>query len=134
MMKDAVWSGLTGRGGLLNFRAKFPEKPLFESECCSCNTQRGENTCKGAGCFGSVDRDAGVQQSFNADCLAAQTNASQGVPWVAGSMVWTVSALSCLLLVVVLAVLAVVVVVVLVVVLVLLILTVHRAFRSRAAV
>eukprot|EP01046_Picozoa_sp_COSAG06_P103238 COSAG06_NODE_49409_length_325_cov_1.371681_2_plen_35_part_01 len=27
-MKDAVWSGLTGRGGLLNFRAKFPEKPL----------------------------------------------------------------------------------------------------------
>ena len=119
-MKDAVWSGLTGRGGLLNFRAKFPEKPLFESECCSCNTQRGENTCKGAGCFGSVDRDAGVQQSFNADCLAAQTNASQGVPWVAGSMVWTVSALSCLLPVVVVVVLA--------------LLTVLCAFRSRAAV
>ena len=103
-MRSNDWGGLltkvtdvegfshTGRGGLETFRSQFPDKPLWESECCSCNTQRGENTCKGAGCFGSIDRDAGIQSSFNADCLATQVNASQGVPWVVGAMVWTVSA------------------------------------------
>ena len=100
-MRSNDWGGLltnetdvegfshSGRGGIDQFRARFPTKPLFESECCSCNTQRGENTCAGAGCDGSTDRRAGVQSSFNANCLAEQTNASQGVPYVVGDMVWT---------------------------------------------
>eukprot|EP01050_Picozoa_sp_SAG11_P002810 SAG11_NODE_147_length_14771_cov_3.279648_2_plen_730_part_00 len=100
-MRSNDWGGLltnetdvegfshSGRQGIDQFRARFPDKPLFESECCSCNTQRGENSCKGAGCDGSTDRRSGVQSSFNADCLAEQTNASQGVPYVVGDMVWT---------------------------------------------
>ena len=106
-MRSNDWGGLltsetdvegfshSGRRGIDQFRARFPNKPLFESECCSCNTQRGENTCKGAGCDGSTDRSAGVQSSFNADCLAEQTNASQGVDYVVGDMVWTLFDCEC---------------------------------------
>lgn len=92
----------SGFGTIESFHKKFPEKPLFESECCSCNTQRGENVCRGVGCATSAStqlslgagdhpqRDTdGVEASFNADCLAGQTNTSNGVPWMSGSMVWT---------------------------------------------
>ena len=100
-MRSNDWGGLltnvtdvegfshSGRAGIEHFSSQFPDKPLWESECCSCNTQRGENACQGAGCDGSTDRRRGVQSSFNADCLAEQTNASQGIPWVVGDMVWT---------------------------------------------
>lgn len=100
-MRSNDWGGLltnvtdvegfshSGRRGINQFSSKFPDKPLWESECCSCNTQRGENSCQGAGCDGSTNKALGIQSSFNADCLADQTNASQGVPWVVGDMVWT---------------------------------------------
>ena len=92
----------SGFGTIESFHKKYPTKPLFESECCSCNTQRGENVCRGVGCATSastqlslgagdhpqLDTD-GVEASFNADCLAGQTNVSNGVPWMSGSMVWT---------------------------------------------
>ena len=94
----------SGFGTIESFHKKFPEKPLYESECCSCNTQRGENVCQGVGCktaaaastqlaVGDSDHPQhdtnGVEASFNADCLASQTNTSNGVPWMSGSMVWT---------------------------------------------
>eukprot|EP00051_Salpingoeca_urceolata_P012435 m.154057 g.154057 ORF g.154057 m.154057 type:complete len:1133 (+) comp17490_c0_seq1:41-3439(+) len=60
------------------FHASFPHKPEFMSECCSCTTERGINTA-------SEDHDS----SFNAPCLEQQTNSSTGVPYVAGTMVWT---------------------------------------------
>lgn len=67
-----------GRSTLATYHETYPNKPLFLSECCSCNTQRGENWATES-----------VNPAFNANCLASQTNASQGVPWVAGAMVWT---------------------------------------------
>jgi len=63
----------------------MPDKPIFESECCSCNTMRGENT----GIESSDGGSNAVQKSFNADCVQSQTNASNGAPYVVGTMVWT---------------------------------------------
>ena len=37
----------------------------------------------------------GVEAAFNADCLASQTNTSNGVPWMSGSMVWTLFDVRC---------------------------------------
>jgi hypothetical protein len=93
----------SGFGTIESFHKKYPKKPLYESECCSCNTQRGENVCQGSGCetaaastrlaVGDGDHPQhdtnGVEAAFNADCLASQTNTSNGVPWMSGSMVWT---------------------------------------------
>jgi len=58
--------------------AAMPDKPLFASECCSCNTMRGQDV-----------GGKGKQASFNGNCQQGQTNASNGVDWVAGTMVWT---------------------------------------------
>merc|ERR1711871_1864170 len=58
--------------------AAMPEKPIFMSECCSCNTMRGEDISYN-----------GLQQSFNADCQQSQTNNSNGAPYAIGTMVWT---------------------------------------------
>lgn len=59
--------------------AAMPEKPLWASECCSCNTMRGE-----AGGAGS-----NTQSAFNAPCQQSQTNATDGVEWAIGTTVWT---------------------------------------------
>ena len=58
--------------------AAMPNKPLWASECCSCNTQRGE-----------MRSGNGLQQAFNADCQQGQTNATDGVAWAVGTTVWT---------------------------------------------
>lgn len=55
------------------------------SECCSCNTQRDENT----GIESSDGNSNAVQKSFNADCVQSQTNASNGAGYAVGTMVWT---------------------------------------------
>ena len=101
MATDVQGFSHSGRSTIASFHKLFPQKPLFESECCSCNTQRGENTCQGVGCqtasatamVGASDHPQhdtnGLEASFNADCLAYQTNTSNGVPWMSGSMVWT---------------------------------------------
>ena len=69
--------------------AKLPFKPIYMSECCSCNTMRDEDV----GCETSHDNphDICTQTSFNARCAEsnAATNASDGVPWAVGTMVWT---------------------------------------------
>ncbi len=57
----------------------MPTKPLYASECCSCNTMRGED----------MPSSAGLQQSFNGDCQAGQTNATDGIDYAIGTMVWT---------------------------------------------
>ena len=56
----------------------MPTKPLWASECCSCNTMRGEPVSGG-----------GTQRAFNADCQQSQTNATDGVDWAIGTTVWT---------------------------------------------
>ena len=59
------------------------------SECCSRDTMRDEDE----GCETTVDNphDLCTQTAFNARCAEsnAATNASDGVPWAVGTMVWT---------------------------------------------
>lgn len=63
------------------FHAKFPHKASYASECCSCMTMRGEDV---------VNTSASVRQNnMNADCVAQQTNYSNGRDFVVGTMVWT---------------------------------------------
>lgn len=72
------------RSKLDSCHAQMPDKPIFMSECCSCNTQRDEN-------IGIESSDGGsnaVQKSFNADCVQSQTNASNGADYAVGTMVW----------------------------------------------
>jgi hypothetical protein len=58
--------------------AAMPTKPMFASECCSCNTMRGEDR-----------RNGNTQPSFNGDCQQRQTNSSDGASYIVGTMVWT---------------------------------------------
>jgi hypothetical protein len=73
------------RQNLDNCHAEMPNKPIFMSECCSCNTMRDEDV----GCESSDGSDECTQKSFNADCVQAQTNASNGADYAIGTMVWT---------------------------------------------
>mmetsp|Transcript_65383 Transcript_65383/g.120535 ORF Transcript_65383/g.120535 Transcript_65383/m.120535 type:complete len:905 (-) Transcript_65383:261-2975(-) len=69
--------------------AKLPHKPIYMSECCSCNTMRDEDE----GCETVYDNphNACIQKSFNARCTESNsaTNASDGVNYAVGTMVWT---------------------------------------------
>ena len=66
------------RSKLEQCHAKLPDKPIFLSECCSCNTMRDEDE----GCETTHDNPhkACTQTSFNARCAEsnAATNASDG--------------------------------------------------------
>jgi beta-galactosidase/beta-glucuronidase len=73
-----------GSGSFESYHKQFPKKPLFASECCSCETMRGEDVSVKAKTTGP-----GTLQSFNADCVAAQTQGSNALPFVSGTMVWT---------------------------------------------
>eukprot|EP00040_Diaphanoeca_grandis_P001426 m.18499 g.18499 ORF g.18499 m.18499 type:complete len:1036 (+) comp12050_c0_seq1:272-3379(+) len=73
------------RSKLDSCHAQMPDKPIFMSECCSCNTMRDEDE----GCESSDGHNTCVQKSFNADCVQGQTNASNGAPYAIGTMVWT---------------------------------------------
>lgn len=65
----------------------MPDKPIFASECCSCNTMRGEDE----GCETAKDNPHYTcnQKAFNARCLDLLVNASDGIDYSAGTMVWT---------------------------------------------
>ena len=63
-----------------SYHEQFPKKPLIGSECCSCRTQRGEDT---------ADGKKPVFGSFNADCNQEQTEYQLDRKFVAGCMVWT---------------------------------------------
>merc|ERR1719375_715878 len=69
--------------------AKMPHKPIYMSECCSCNTMRDEDE----GCETKYDNPHYIctQKSFNARCTESNsaTNASDGVNYAVGTMVWT---------------------------------------------
>ena len=76
-----------GRDKLDECHAAIPNKPIFMSECCSCNTMRGEDE----GCETTRDNphNGCNQKAFNARCLDRLVNASDGVAYSAGTMVWT---------------------------------------------
>ena len=69
--------------------AKLPHKPIYMSECCSCNTYRDEDI----GCETLHDNPHSncTQISFNARCAESNsaTNASDAAPYAVGTMVWT---------------------------------------------
>ena len=69
--------------------AKLPNKPIYMSECCSCNTFRDED--EGCETLHDNPHNLCIQKSFNARCTEsnAATNASDGVDWATGTMVWT---------------------------------------------
>jgi hypothetical protein len=78
-MQDVQGFSHSGLSTVETYHTNFPTKPEFMSECCSCNTQRGEDVYVGAS----------IEESFNGACIAGQTNTSNGLDHVVGSMVWT---------------------------------------------
>jgi hypothetical protein len=69
--------------------AALPHKPIFMSECCSCNTMRDED--EGRETLHDNPHYPDIQKSFNARCAESNTatNASDGVDFAVGTMVWT---------------------------------------------
>jgi hypothetical protein len=65
--------------------SQYKTKPIFGSECCSCNTMRDEDV----GCESSNGQDHCIQKSFSADCAQEQTEVYDNAPFVVGTMVWT---------------------------------------------
>ena len=65
----------------------MPTKPIFMSECCSCNTMRDED--EGTETKYDNPHKTGIQKSFNARCTESNsaTNASDGVDYAVGTMV-----------------------------------------------
>lgn len=64
---------------------RYRTKPIFGSECCSCNTMRDEDV----GCESSNGQDRCIQKSFSADCAQEQSEIYDNAPFVVGTMVWT---------------------------------------------
>ena len=63
------------------YRAQHPKKPIVSSECCSCQTQRGEN---------SLHEPSVLFTNFDGDCLQQQVAWSDNLTYVAGTLgVWT---------------------------------------------
>ena len=64
------------------FHKAEPGKPLVMTECCSCETQRGEDD--------DLPRNASevYYSSLNGGCLASQTQTSNAQPWMGGTFVW----------------------------------------------
>jgi hypothetical protein len=77
------------RSKLDDCHEKLPHKPIWMSECCSCNTMRDEDE----GCETVHDNPHKIctQKSFNARCTESNdaTNASDGVSYAVGTFVWT---------------------------------------------
>ena len=71
------------RADFIIFHEKYPEKPILATECCSCVNQRDEDS--------DIDHtNTSVTATSNTgSCQASQTNASDGIAWAAGTMVWT---------------------------------------------
>eukprot|EP00117_Sycon_ciliatum_P016228 scpid31162/ scgid15748/ Beta-galactosidase; Lactase len=61
-----------------DFYDLYPNIPVINSECCSCVTQRGEDTA-----------DETHLANFNADCISEQSARGITRPFVSGSLVWT---------------------------------------------
>ena len=67
---------------LFEFHRTEPGKSLVMTECCSCQTQRGEDD--------DLNHTSDVYfSSLNGGCLAAQTQVSNAPSWVGGTFVWT---------------------------------------------
>jgi hypothetical protein len=63
--------------------SEYATKPIFGSECCSCNTMRDEDV----GCESSNGQQVCIQKSFAAECAQAQTSVYDLPEWIVGTMV-----------------------------------------------
>ncbi len=64
------------------FHARYPEKPIMATECCSCESQRGED--------GDLPRTADAYwSSWTQSCTQDQVQTTNGLQWAAGTYVWT---------------------------------------------
>lgn len=65
------------------FHNLAPEKPIAATECCSCETMRGEDA--------DLPHNSSLvfYSNFNQPCLGQQTQWSNGLQYVSGSFVWT---------------------------------------------
>lgn len=65
------------------FHSIAPEKPIVATECCSCETMRGEDN--------DMPHNSSLvfYSNFNQPCLGQQTQWSNGLQYVGGSFVWT---------------------------------------------
>lgn len=81
---DVMGMSHNGLDAFTKFHAAEPNKPLVATECCSCETQRGE------------DADLPHNTSYvyfsneNQQCLEDQTQVSNGQEYIAGTFVWTI--------------------------------------------
>lgn len=67
--------------------AELPNKPIIQSECCSCNTMR--DTDEGCETMSDNPHTTCDQKSFNARCLEKLVNASDGIEYSSGTFIWT---------------------------------------------
>jgi len=77
------------RSKLESCHKALPYKPIYMSECCSCNTYRDED--EGCETLHDNPHTNCTEKSFNARCAESNqaTNASDGVNYAVGTMVWT---------------------------------------------
>lgn len=68
-----------------DYHAVWPNKPLVASECCSCETQRGEDDDLGP--YGG--NSSVFYSDFNINCVKEQTQWSNALDFVGGTFVWT---------------------------------------------
>ena len=71
-------------GSIDRFHKAVPSQPLVSTECCSCETQRGEDQDLKPAWPASV-----YYGNENSGCVASQTQTSNGVPYNGGTFVWT---------------------------------------------
>lgn len=70
---------------LTAWHAARPDKLVVMTECCSCETQRGED----ADLLPFSNRSAVYFSNENAACVEEQTQTSNAIEWVGGTFVWT---------------------------------------------
>jgi hypothetical protein len=83
---DVMGFSHAGGNTIQAFHEAEPGKPLVMTECCSCETQRGEDAD-----LKSIWSPSVFYSDENSDCVHGQTQTSNGVPWMAGSFVWCVA-------------------------------------------
>jgi hypothetical protein len=67
------------------WHAKRPDKLVVMTECCSCETQRGED----ADLLQYQNRSYIFNSNENSACVQSKTQISNAVDWVGGTFVWT---------------------------------------------
>lgn len=82
---DIMGFSHAGDTDILAFHQQEPQKPLVMSECCSCETQRGE----AADMRHAQNLSRILYTEENSKCNRQETQTSNAQKWMAGTFVWT---------------------------------------------